>query len=87
MIAEVKGFVYRKGITRTVHDDSGQITQPGTHITTDTILVIYVAMTESISTDQLYQTRLDPPTDAEGNLIPMEDWHGQPIHFHPPKGR
>jgi hypothetical protein len=55
------------------------------------ILSIHEAMTEFICPDVLYRTCLDPPpgppTDSEGNFIPMEDWRGQPIHIHPPKGR
>ena len=91
-IMETFPIVKRKDIKRTtVLDDTGQITQPGTYITKDTILSIYDAMTESIRTGIPYQTRLDPPpgppTDSEGNFIPMEDWRGQPIHIHPPKGR
>ena len=91
-IMETFPIVKRKDIKRTtVLDDTGQITQPGTYITKDTILSIYDAMTDSIRTGTPYQTRLDPPpgppTDSEGNFIPMEDWRGQPIHIHPPKGR
>jgi hypothetical protein len=55
-------------------DENGQVTQPGTYFTKDTILSIYDAMTESIRTGIPYQTRLDPPhsppVDSEGNFIP-----------------
>ena len=82
----------RKDLRRsTALDENGQVTQPGTYITEDTILSIYDAMTESIRTGVPYQTRLDPPpgppTDADGNFVPMSEWqpNNWPSHIHPPK--
>ena len=55
------------------------------------ILEIYDAMAEAIRTGQPYQTRLDPPpgppTDAEGNFIPVANWNQSnwPPHIHPPR--
>lgn len=55
------------------------------------ILEIYDEMTEAIRTGQPYHTRLDPPpgppTDAEGNFIPMAEWDptNWPSHIHQPR--
>jgi hypothetical protein len=55
------------------------------------VLEIYDEMTKAIRTGQPYQTRLNPPpgppTDAEGNFIPMAKWdpNSWPLHIHPPK--
>lgn len=91
-IMETFPIVKRKDIKRTeVKYDSGEVTQEGSFITKDTILEIYDEMAESIRTGQPYQTRLDPPpgppTDAEGNFIPMAQWdpNNWPSHIHPPR--
>ncbi len=62
----------------------------GHYRTKDTILEIYDAMLEAQRTGQTYQTRLDPPpgppTDAEGNFIPFEQWKDNiPSHIHQPQ--
>jgi hypothetical protein len=63
----------------------------GSYRTKEAILDIYDAMAEAIRTGQSYQTVLDPPpgppTDAEGNFIPMAQWdpNNWPKHIHPPK--
>jgi hypothetical protein len=89
-IMETFPIVKRKDIKRTtITDENGQVTKPGTYITKDTILSIYDAMTESIRTGVPYQTRLDPPpgppTDADGNFIPISEWSPSnwPSHIHP----
>ena len=89
-IMESFPIVKRKDIKRTtITDENGQVTQPGTYITKDTILSIYDAMTESIRTGVPYQTQLDPapgpPTDADGNFVPMAQWDtaNWPRHIHP----
>lgn len=86
-------IVKRKDIARTeVKNDAGEVIQEGRYITKDTILEIYDEMAEAIRTGQPYQTRLDPPpgppTDAEGNFIPMSQWDPDnwPPHIHPPRG-
>ncbi len=91
-IMETFPIVKRKDIKRTtVTDDSGQITQPGTYITKDTILSIYDAMQTAIDTGTPDQTRLNPPpgppVDAEGNFIPMSQWNAStwPSHIHQPR--
>ena len=54
----------------------------------DAILSIYDGMQTAIDTGQSYQTRLDPPpgppTDNEGNFIPMANWDESnwPAHIH-----
>jgi hypothetical protein len=64
------------------------IAQYGTYRTKDTILEIYDAMQKAIDTGEPYQTPLDPPpgppTDADGNFIPMEEWDPDnwPVHIH-----
>ena len=85
-------IVKRKDIKRTtITDENGQVTQPGTYITKDTILSIYDAMTESIRTGVPYQTRLDPPpgppTDTDGNFIPYTEWTAElnTSHIHQPR--
>ena len=82
-------IVKRKDIKRTeVKNESGEVTQPGTYITKDTILEIYDEMQQAIETGQPYQTRLDPPpgppVDVEGNFIPMAQWDESnwPEHVH-----
>lgn len=64
----------------------------GHYRTKDTILEIYDAMLEAQRTGQPYQSRLDPPpgppTDAEGNFIPFEQWKDNiPPHIHQPASR
>ncbi len=93
-IMETFPIVKRKGIARTqVKNDSGKVTQEGRYITKDTILEIYDEMAEAIRTGQPYQTRLNPPpgppTDAEGNFLPVTQWdpHNWPPHVHPAKER
>lgn len=55
-------FCLGHGILRTeVTDAAGEIMTPGRYVTKDTILQIYDALAESISTGTPYQTRLDPP--------------------------
>ena len=49
-------------------------------------------MDDAVHTSQSYQTHLDPPpgppTDADGNFIPMAEWDlaNWPPHIHPPRG-
>ena len=63
----------------------------GEYRTKRVILEIYDEMAQAIETGQPYQTRLDPPpgppTDAEGNFIPMAEWDQSnwPSHIHLPK--
>jgi hypothetical protein len=67
-------IVRRKDIARTeIKNQSGEVTQPGTYITKDTILTIYDAMQTAIDTGTPYQTRLNPPP-------------ADPRVAHPPKG-
>ena len=82
-------IVRRKDIARTqVKNAAGEVASEGTYITKDAILKIYDAMAEAIRTGQPYQTRLDPPpgppTDAEGNFIPVANWDKSnwPAHIH-----
>ncbi|MBX3417532.1 MAG: hypothetical protein KF851_08025 [Pirellulaceae bacterium] len=82
-------IVKREDIARTeVQDAQGNITQEGRYITKDTILEIYDTMQTAIRTNHPYQTRLDPPpgppTDANGNFIPMAEWSfgNWPSHIH-----
>ena len=89
-IMETFPIVKRKDIKRTtITDENGQVTQPGTYITKDTILSIYDAMTESIRTSIPYETSLDPapgpPVDSEGNFISVATWgkSNWPRHIHP----
>ena len=67
-------IVKRRDIARTGNENGNN----GRYITKDTILEIYDEMAEAIRTGQPYQTRLDPPpgppTDTEGNFIPMAEW-------------
>ena len=91
-IMETFPIVKRKDMKRTeVKDDKGEVTTEGTYITKDTILSIYDEMQQAIDFGQPYQTRLDPPpgppTDAEGNIIPMAQWDeaNWPSHIHPPR--
>jgi hypothetical protein len=64
----------------------------GDYRTKRVILEIYDAMQESIRTGQPYQTMLDPPpgppTDENGNFIPMAQWDPNrwPKHIHRPRG-
>lgn len=61
----------------------------GSYRIKELILEIYDKMTEAIKTGRPYQTILDPPagppTDAEGNFIPMAEWDPSnwPPHIHP----
>lgn len=63
----------------------------GEYKTKTTILKMYDQMTDAIRTGQPYQTWLDPPpgppTDAEGNFIPVSHWDESvwPLHIHPPR--
>ena len=93
-IMETFPIVKRRDIARTeVKNDSGEVTQEGRYITKDTMLEIYDEMAEAIRTGQPYQTRLDPPpgppTDAEGNFIPVAQWdrNNWPPHIHSPETR
>ena len=91
-IMETFPIVKRKDIKRTqIKNDAGEVITPGTYITKDTILEIYDEMAEAIRTGHPYQTRVDPPPgppiDAEGNFIPIAEWHefNWPEHIHPPQ--
>jgi len=91
-IMETFPIVKRKDIKRTeVKNDSGEVTQEGRYITKETILEIYDEMAEAIRTGQPYQTKLNPPpgppTNAEGNFIPMAQWdkNNWPSHIHSPR--
>ena len=91
-IMETFPIVKRKDIARTeVKDDKGEVTTEGTYITKETILSIYDEMQQAIDSGQPYQTRLDPPpgppTDADGNFIPMAQWDEAdwPSHVHQPR--
>lgn len=63
----------------------------GEYRTKRVILEIYDAMAEAIRTGRPYQTRLDPPpgppTDPEGNFLPVTQWDpaNWPPHIHPPR--
>ncbi len=63
----------------------------GEYRTKRVILEIYDEMAEAIRTGQPYQTRLNPspgpPTDADGNFIPMAEWdvNNWPSHIHKPR--
>ncbi len=63
----------------------------GEYRTKRVILEIYDAMAESIRTGRPYQTRLDPPpgppTDPEGNFLPVTQWDpaNWPPHIHLPR--
>jgi len=88
-IMETFPIVKRKDIKRTeVLSDAGEVVQEGTYITKNTILSIYDEMQQAVDSVQSYQTRLDPPpgppTDAEGNFIPMAQWDESnwPSHIH-----
>ena len=85
-------IVRRKDIARTeIKNQSGEVTQPGTYITKETILTIYDAMADSIRTGQPYRTRLHPPPgpppDAENNVIALSEWDARdwPSHIHQPR--
>ena len=79
-IMETFPIVKRKDIKRTeVKDAQGEVTNEGTYITKDTILAIYDEMQQAIDSGEPYQTHVDPPpgppTDADGNFIPMDQWN------------
>lgn len=91
-IMETFPIVKRKDLARTeVKNEAGEVVTPGTYITKDAILEIYDEMATAIATCVPYQTRLKPPpgppTDANGNFIPMADWdpNNWPSHIHPPR--
>ena len=91
-IMETSPIVNRKDIARTqIKNDCGEIVEEGRYVTKHTILKIYDEMAEAMKTGTPYQTHLDPPpgppTDAEGNFIPMETWDPDnwPKHNHKPK--
>jgi len=91
-ILETFPIVKRKDIARTaVKNTKGEVIQEGTYITKETILTIYDEMQQAIDTGQPYQTKLNPPpgppTDAEGNFLPMSQWaaNNWPSHIHAPK--
>jgi len=91
-IMETFPIVKRKDIARTeVRNEAGEVVTPGTFITKDTILEIYDEMATAMATGVPYQTRLNPPpgppTDANGNFIPMANWDSNnwPSHIHPPR--
>lgn len=64
----------------------------GDYRTKRVILEIYDAMQQAIQTGQPYQIQLNPPpgppTDANGNFLPPEQWDPQnwPSHVHPMRG-
>lgn len=85
-------IVRRKDIARSeIKNESGEVTQPGRYITKDTILEIYDEMQRAIESGEPYETRLNPPpgppTDVDGNFIPMKEWDADnwPSHIHPPR--
>ena len=89
-IMETFPIVKRKDIKRTqIKNESNEVTTEGTYITKDTSLEIYDEMATAIETGQPYETCLDPPpgppTDAEGNFIPVAEWNivNWPNHIHP----
>ena len=91
-IMETFPIIKRKDIKRTeILGDTGEVVQEGTYFTKDTILSIYDEMQRAIESGQPYQFRLDPqpgpPTDADGNFIPMAQWdpNNWPSHIHPPR--
>jgi len=91
-IMETFPIVKRKDIARTEQKDAdGNITREGTYITKDRILKIYDQMLEARRTRQPWQSPLDPPpgppTDAEGNFLPMADWPAHPPHIHPSQSK
>ena len=55
------------------------------------ILDLYDQMQQAIESGSPFHSQLDPPegppTDSEGNFIPMADWdqHHWPSHIHPPR--
>jgi hypothetical protein len=61
----------------------------GSYRTKELILEIYDKMTEAMAAGTDYQTILDPPpgppTNADGNFIPMSQWdpNNWPPHIHP----
>ena len=63
----------------------------GSYRTKELILEIYDKMTDAIANGTEYQTILDPPpgppTNSEGNFIPMSKWdkNNWPPHIHKPK--
>ena len=63
----------------------------GEYRTKRVILEIYDEMAKAIETGEPYQTRLDPPpgppTDTDGNFIPIDRWDPAhwPPHIHPPR--
>jgi len=63
----------------------------GTYRTKERILEIYREMARCIVTGEEYKTALNPPpgppSDAEGNFIPMSEWdtNNWPSHIHRPK--
>jgi len=88
-LMETFPIVKRKDIKRTaVLNESGEVTTEGTYITKDTILSIYDEMQQAIDSGEPYETRLDPPpgppTDPDGNFIPMDQWDEDnwPEHVH-----
>ena len=81
----------REDIARTEQKDAdGNLTREGTYRTKDRILEIYDQMLQARRTGEPWQSPLDPPpgppTDAEGNYLPMAEWPHHPGHIHPPKG-
>ena len=83
--------VKRKDIARTEQKDAdGNITREGTYLTKDRILEIYDQMLQARREGREWQSPLDPPpgppTDPEGNFLPMAEWPHHPSHIHPPKG-
>lgn len=90
-IMETFPIVKRKDIAHTEQKDpDGNITREGTYLTKDRILEIYDQMLQARREGREWQSPLDPPpgppTDAEGNFIPMAEWTHHPSHIHPPKG-
>ena len=91
-IIETFAIVKRRDIAQTeAEKTASEILQEGRYITKNTILEIYDDMAAAIRTCKPYQTRLDPPpgppTDAEGNFIPVAQWDPNtwPTHIHPPR--
>ncbi|MCB1099838.1 MAG: hypothetical protein KDN22_30000 [Verrucomicrobiae bacterium] len=90
-IMETFPIVKNNDIARTEQKDAeGNITHEGTYLTKDRILEIYDQMLQARRNGEPWQSPLDPhpgpPTDAEGNFIPMSDWGDHyPPHIHAPK--
>jgi len=100
MVAQLE-LIMRKsqneGVTPILHMETLPIVKGkeeqeyGEYRTKDSILQIYDAVPAAIRTGKPYQTQLDPPpgppSDAQGNFIPMSQWdpNNWPTHIHSPR--